>query len=114
MGVAKPVKLRNGLNFDKAGDAENFYQAILNTGDLRVALIGDEQEAVDALFRDYCAAEDWTMPGEPVEFHRDLNRAYQRTTKSFFVRYNSGEVDDFSYIKAIRAVVTLPPSFIQF
>lgn len=104
MGVAKPVKLRNGRNFSKAGDAEDFYQAILNTGDLRVALIGAEHEAVDALFRDYCAATEWAMPSEPVEFYRDLNRSHERTTKSLFVRFEDGETDDFSYIKAIKAV----------
>lgn len=104
MGVAKPVRLRNGRNFPKAGEAEDFYKAILNTGDLRVALIGAEHEAVDALFHDYCAATEWTMSSKPVEFYRDLNRSHERTTKSFFVRFEDGEADDFSYIKAIKAV----------
>lgn len=104
MGVNKPVILRNGLSFDKAGNANSFFQNILNNGELKLDLVGEERAAVDALFRDYCAATDWQMPGEPQQYYRDWNRAEGRTTKSFYVKYDNGNVDDFSYIKAVRKV----------
>ena len=44
------------------------------------------------------------MPGEPEQYFRGWNRAPDRTTKSFYVEYDTGETDDFSYIKAVRAV----------
>jgi hypothetical protein len=84
LGVSKPVSLRNGLSFDKAGDANSFFQSILNGGELRSYLAVQEHAAVDALFRDYCAATTWTMPGEPEQYFRDWNRAEGRTTRSFY------------------------------
>lgn len=104
MGVAKPVHLRNGESFDKAGDAGDRFKAILNDGELRSDLVGEEHRSVDALFRDYCAATNWDMPGEPKRYFRDWNKAEDRTTKSFYVEYHGGETDDFSYVKAVRAV----------
>lgn len=102
--VSKPVELRNGLKFTKAGDAEAYFRQILHAGQLQAYLVSDEAMAVDALFRDYCEATSWEMPGEPEQYFRDWNKAPDRTTKSFFVEYTSGATDDFSYIKAIRAV----------
>ena len=102
--VAKPVELRNGLKFSKAGDAEEYFRRILNDEKLRDYLVGDERAAVDALFRDYCAATDWKMPAEPEQYFRDWNKAPERTTKSFFVEFDNGELNDFSFIKAVRAV----------
>lgn len=104
MGARKPVRLRNGQNFNKAGDAGVHFKAILNNGELRADLIGEEHSSVDALFRDYCAATDWTMPDEPKRYFRDWNQAEDRTTKSFYVEYKGGATDDFSYVKAVRAV----------
>ena len=104
MGVSKPLTLRSGQHFEKAGDAEFYFQQILNGGELRVCLIDDEHTAIDALFRDYCAATEWTMPGVPLGYFRDINRVNERITKSFYVKYDRGEPDDFSYIKAVRAV----------
>lgn len=104
MGVRKPVLLRNGQNFDKAGDAWDHFKTILNNGELRVDLIGEEFRSIDALFRDYCAATNWVMPGDPKRYFRDWNQAEDRTTKSFYVEYEGGEKDDFSYVKAVRAV----------
>lgn len=102
--VTKPVNLSDGTHYPKAGDANEFYKGILNEGPLSVRLTGKEHDAVDVLFRGYCTVTNWKMPGKPVGYHRDWNRAEDRTTKSFYVDYDNGEVDDFSYIKAVRAV----------
>ena len=104
MGVSKPLTLRSGQHFEIAGDAELYFRQILNGGDVRVRLTDDEHIAVDALFRDYCAATEWTMPGVPLEYFRDFNLVEERTTKSFYVKYDRGEPDNFSYIKAVRAI----------
>lgn len=101
---AKPVKLTNGLEFDQAGNANAFYREILNKGELGAYLSNDDAAAVDVLFRDYCAATNWQMPGQPERYLRDWNMAEKRATRSFYVEYADGERDDFSYIKAVRAV----------
>lgn len=105
---AKPVELRNGLKFAKAGDANAFFKGILNNGDLKAYLTGEDVDVVDALFRDYCAATGWDLPGEPEGYFRDWNMAEDRATRSFYVEFVSGETDDFSYIKAVRAVANWP------
>jgi hypothetical protein len=102
--VAKPTLFSNGMKFDKAGDAQMRFQAILNDGEMQTRLSGAEHTAVDVLFRDYCAATEWPMPDEPVSYFRDWVRAEGRSTKGFYVEYANGKVDDFSYIKAVRAV----------
>jgi hypothetical protein len=102
--VTKPVQFSNGMKFDKAGDAREHFQAILNGGEMQSILSGAEHAAVDTLFRDYCAATEWRMPDEPVGYFRDWVRAEGRSTKGFYVKYANGETDDFSYIKAVRAV----------
>jgi len=102
--VSKPTLFSNGMKFDKAGDAQRHFQAILNDGEMQTPLSDTEHTAVDALFRDYCAATEWPMPDEPVGYFRDWVRAEGRSTKGFYVKYSNGEVDDFSYIKAVRAV----------
>ena len=102
--VAKPTIFSNGMKFDKAGDARNYFQAILNGGEMQTPLSGTERTAVDALFRDYCAATEWRMPSEPVNYFRDWVRAEGRSTKGFYVKYANGDIDDFSYIKAVREV----------
>ena len=102
--VTKPVLFSNSMKFEKAGDAEAHFRAILNTGEMNTYLVGAERDAVDILFHDYCVATEWKMPGEPEHYYRAWNRAEGRSTKGFFVEYDNGEVDDFSYIKAVRAV----------
>lgn len=101
---AKPVTLSSGLSFDQAGNANAFYREILNNGELGAYLSGEAAAAVDALFKDYCAATNWQMPGQPEKYLRDWNMAEKRATRSFYVEYADGERDDFSYIKAVRAV----------
>lgn len=101
---AKPVKLTNGLSFDKAGDANAFYREILNKGELGAYLGGEEAVAIDVLFKDYCSATNWQMPGQPEKYLRDWNMAENRATRSFYVEYKDGARDDFSYLKAVRAV----------
>ena len=102
--VTKPVHLSNGMSFEKAGDAEAFFRAILNSGEMLTPISSEQREALNQLFNDYCSATEWQMPAAPQEYFRDWNRAKERSTKSFFVRYDNGFVDDFSYIKAVRAV----------
>lgn len=102
--AAKPTLFSNGLKFDKAGDAQRHFQAILNDGDMQAPLTGAEHTAVDVLFRDYCAATGWPMLDEPVGYFRGWVRAEGRSTKGFHVRYANGNAHDFSYIKAVRAV----------
>lgn len=102
--MAKPTLFSNGMKFDKAGDAREYFQGILNNGEMQTLLRDVEHMDVDALFRDYCAATEWQMPEEPTGYFRDWVRAEGRSTKGFHVRYASGKVDDFSYIKAVRAV----------
>jgi len=102
--VTKPVQLGSGINFAKAGDANEHFRVILNGGDLREYLVGEERDAVDALYRDYCAATNYLMPAEPEQYFRDWNRAEDRTTMSFYVEYDNGEIDDFSYLKAVKSV----------
>ena len=104
MASAKPVQLSNGRTFAKAGDAREFFKAVLSDGVLNVRLVGVEHEMVDVLFRDYCRATNWTMPGNPVGYRRDWNQAHGSATRGFFVIYDNGTEDDFSYIKAVRAI----------
>lgn len=101
---AKPVYLRNGLNFVKIEEADLYFKKTLNFGNLRDYLTGEEASAVDALYRDYCEATAWDMPGEPQKYFRDWNMTGKRATKSFYIHFSNGKQDDFSYIKAVRAV----------
>ena len=102
--MKKPVRLRSGLCFSKVEDAMDYFRQILNGGEVGSYLEGDDYIAVDALFRDYCAVTNWQMPGDPEQYFRDWNKAKNRTTKCFYVEYQDGKRDDFSYIEAVRVV----------
>jgi len=100
----KQVNLSNGQSFDSVGAAKDFFKQILNAGPNDVELVGDEAAMVMTLYRDYCASTNWPNASEPVSCFRGHQSDTGYTTTCFKIRMVSGDVEPFSYDRAVSAI----------
>jgi hypothetical protein len=105
---SKAVILSDGTSFEGIGVAQDFFRGILRAESIGSDLNGTNLAAVQTLYRDYCEATQWPLPGELIGMSRGVDRRFdgklEITTECFIVTFSDGSSTNFSFLKACSVI----------
>lgn len=102
--MAKSVTLGTGRAFPTVTAAKEHFAQILNGQELKKAFSGEDLADIRAVYADYCAKTDWSLPSAPASFYPTHDRAPGYTIRCFGVTFEDGTTGNFSMDKALRTI----------
>lgn len=101
--AAKPLTLSNGKGWPTRGKAKEHFREMLHRyGPGSKVTVEEDAEDLRALLTHYDEGWEPKKASKPIaEFSVDWNGAEGRMTPSFYIHYQDGTKDDFSFVKAV-------------